>query len=127
MQIVIIYVFEFYATYPLNLENLRMLRLMSFLALLLGLLLLPQLLFIILDKFFILPGPSAWLITMGLSDSGRLLKSLFVLSLSLLFELLNSLGICKSIAVVSLVFSVESGVGTLRSILKGLASLGVGA
>ena len=107
--------------------NLRMLRLMSFLALLLSLLLLPQLLFIIADKFFILLGSSAWLITVGLSNSGRLLEGSLVLSLSMLFELLDSLGVGKSITVVSLVFSVQSGVGALRSILKGLASLGVGA
>lgn len=107
--------------------NLRMLRLMSFLALLLSLLLLPQLLFIILDKFFILLGPSAWLVTVSLGDSGRLLECSLMLSLCVLFELLNSLGIGKSITVVSLVFSVQSGVGALGSILKGLASLGVGA
>lgn len=99
--------------------------LVGLLGLLLGFFFLPQLLLLVLEDLEVLLGTSRRLVTVLSGGKGRILSELLSLLLGLLLLLFSLGSIGNGVGVRSLIFTVESRVRTLFTLLESLPGLSV--
>ena len=100
---------------------LMVLPLVRLLALRLGLLLLPQLLLVVIQKLLVLLGPATRLVTVTARQSGRVVRRLGFFLLGFLLDLFDARGVGDVVGEGPLVFRVEAVVRVFGGAFEGLA------